>query len=147
MKRYLYIFLLPLLLLNCKKESEPAPLPAIEEIVGKWRLDAVEKTVNGQKVWEQVSGPVPIFTYYLVFRFDGVILGEKGLSWCCSPETLIVNGTSFKIKPKAKVPTNPQCAYVDCISCPSWDLEQRDNELILTSACEFLNYRHRYLRE
>lgn len=142
MKRYLYILLIPFLLLNCKKEKEPAP--AIKEIVGRWRLDAVEKTVNGQKVWEKVSSDSPS---YLTFRFDGVILDGKGLPWCCSPETLIVNGTSFKIKPKAKVPTNPQCALIDCVSCSSWDLEQKENELIITLACQSLNYRHRYLRE
>ena len=142
MKRYLYILLIPFLLLNCKKEKEPAPV--IRGIVGRWRLDAVEKTVNGQKVWEKVSYDPPT---YLAFRFDGVILDGKGLPWCCSPEMLIVNGTSFKIEPKAKVPSNPQCAYVDCFTCPSWDLEPKENELILTSSCQSLNSRSRYFRE
>lgn len=142
MKRYLYILLLPLFLLNCKKE--PTPLRAIKKIVGRWRLDAVEKTVNGQKVWEKVSFDSPS---YLVFRFDGVILDEKGFPWCCSPNTLVVNGTPFKIKPQDKVPTNPQCALINCYSCPSWNLEQKENELVLASECEFQNYRSRYLRE
>ena len=142
MKRYIYILLIPLLLLNCKRE--PAPLPAIKEIVGRWRLDAMEKTVNGQKVWEKVSYDPPS---YLVFRFDGVILDGNGLPYCCSPDTLVVNGTPFKIRPQAKVPENPQCHLVDCAYCRYWDLEQIGNELILTSKCDFLNYRHRYLRE
>lgn len=141
MKRYLYILLIPFLLLNCKKEKEPAP--AIKEIVGKWRLDAMVKTLNGQKVWEKVSYNPPT---YLAFRFDGVILDGKGLPWCCSPETLIVNGTSFKITPQAKVPTNPGCANVYCFTCPSWELMQKENELLITSSC-FMTYRHRYLRE
>jgi hypothetical protein len=142
MKGYLYIFLIPLLLLNCKKK--PEPLPAIENIVGRWRLDAMEKTVNGQKIWEKVSYDPPA---YLTFRFDGVSLDGNGLPLCCAPDSLIVEGTPFKIKPQTKVPENPQCHLVDCASCSYWNLEQKGNELILTSACEFLNYRHRYLRE
>lgn len=144
MKRILYALLLPILLVGCKKEKDPAPLPVIKEIVGKWRLDALEKTVNGQKVWEKVSYDPPT---YLAFRFDGVILDNKGLPWCCSPETLIVNGTSFRVDPLAKVPTNPQCALVNCYSCPSWDLQRNENELIITSSCEFMKYRERYLRD
>jgi len=142
MKRYLYILLVPLLLLNCKKE--PAPLPAIKEVVGRWRLDAVEKTVNGQQIWEKVPADPPS---HLVFRFDGVILDENGLPWCCVPDSLIVNGTPFKIKPLASIPENPQCHLVDCAACSSWDLEQKENELTLTSNCEFVHYRRRYLRE
>lgn len=142
MKRYLYILLIPFLFLTCKKE--PAPLPAIQEIVGRWRLDAMEKTVNGQKVWEKVSFNSPA---YLAFRFDGVILDGEGLPACCAPDSLVVNGTPFKIKPKAKVPENPQCHFVDCALCPSWDLEQKDNELIITSRCDVLNFRYRYLRD
>jgi hypothetical protein len=143
MKRYLYTLLIPFLLLNCK-EREPEPLPAIKEIVGKWRLDAIEKTVNGQTAWEKVSYDQP---WYLVFRFDGVILDGNGLPYCCAPETLIVNGAPFKIKPRAEIPENPQCYLVDCASCPSWDLEQKENELILTSGCAYMKYRQRYLRE
>lgn len=142
MKRILYILLIPFLLLNCKQE--PAPLPAIKEIVGKWRLEATEKTVNGQKVWEKVSDDSPS---YLTFRFDGVPLDGKGLPLCCAPDSLVVNGTPFKIKPLAKVPANPSCATVYCFSCPSWNLEQKGNELILASECEFQNYRQRYLCE
>ena len=144
MKRLMYALLLPFLLLNCKKERELAPLPAIKEIVGRWRLDAMEKTVNGQKVWEKVTSDPPS---YLTFRFDGLLMDEKGLPWCCSPNTLVVNGTPFKIKPQDKVPTNPQCALINCYSCPSWNLEQKENELVLASECEFQNYRSRYLRE
>lgn len=58
MKKLLCLLLLPLLLLNCKKK-DPDPLPAVKEIAGKWRLEANEKTVNGQKVWEKVSDTSP----------------------------------------------------------------------------------------
>ena len=142
MKQLIYALLLYILLFGCKKD--PTPLPAIQEIVGRWRLDAMEKTVNGQKVWEKVDDTSPA---YLAFRFDGVVLDSKGLPWCCSPDTLVVNVTPFKIKPQAEVPSNPQCALIDCLSCSSWYLEQKENELTLTSKCESLNYRHRYLRE
>lgn len=144
MKRCLYILLIPFFFLNCKKEKDFAPLPAIKEIVGRWRLDAVEKTVNGQKVWEKVTYDPPS---YLAFRFDGVILDENGLPACCAPDSLVVNGTSFKIKPQAQVPENPQCHLVDCAICSYWDLEQKGNEIILTPSCQFLNHRQRYLRE
>jgi hypothetical protein len=140
MKRYLNILLIPYLLLNCK--HEPAPLPAIKEIVGKWRLDAVETTINGQTVWEKANDTPPV---YIVFRFDGVILNSDGLRDCCAPDSLIVNGTPFKIKPAAEILSNPQCAYVYCMPCSPWDLKKSDNELILTRNCGNKS-RFRYFR-
>ena len=75
MKRILYALLLPILLVGCKKHDFEIP-PTIKELVGKWRLQAVEKTVNGQTVWEEVpAADVSTFT----IRFDGVILDKDGL--------------------------------------------------------------------
>ncbi|CAG5000003.1 hypothetical protein DYBT9275_02364 [Dyadobacter sp. CECT 9275] len=113
---------------NCKKDKEETPLP-FESIVGRWRADAVENTVNGQKVWEKVLYTDP---YYFSFRDDGVILDSRGLPACCSPDSLKVNGVAFKIIPQSGLPDNPACAYVDCVGCPSWDIQQNGDEIIIS---------------
>ena len=84
---------------GCKKDR---PDPAIESIVGKWHLDAYEKLVNGDKVWEKAKDNPP---GYLSFRFDGIMLDSKDLPSCCAPAGYNLNGTFFKIKPKASLPS------------------------------------------
>ncbi|MPR33738.1 hypothetical protein [Salmonirosea aquatica] len=88
MKRFLYALLLPILLVGCKKHDFETP-PAIKELVGKWRLKAVEKTVNGQTVWEEVPAQDgDTFT----IRFDGILLGSNGLPPCCGLDKYSIDG-------------------------------------------------------
>lgn len=141
MKQIFIFVLLVLTFSGCKKEENQDPLPEIKTIVGKWRLDAYERIVNGEKVWEKVTGEPS----YLSFRFDGVILGKDGLPTCCAPTSFTLNGILFNIVPKAKLPENPQCALVDCYSCPIWEMEQNEDQLIL-SYCIGPS-RARYIRE
>lgn len=145
MKKLLYLLLLPLLLLNCKKK-DPEPLPVIKEIAGKWRLEANGKTVNGQKVWEKANDNPP---YYLVFRFDGVLFDGEGKARCCAPDSLIVNGVPFKIKPLAPIPENPECHLLDCAFFASWDLAVQRDTLTLTAEGKPGSFRfsQRYVRE
>jgi len=143
MKSVFAIFILGLLLLNCKdKESEP--LPAIKDIYGTWRLEAYERTANGEKTWELV--PVSEQPYEITFRFDGVILNDKGLPACCTPDSYKLNGVPFKIEPKEKLEQNPQCNLVDCISS-KWEIEQNDDELIISLIDTSPVRRSRYVRQ
>ncbi|MPR33737.1 hypothetical protein [Salmonirosea aquatica] len=141
MKRYLYILAIPLFLLNCKKDEVPDPLPTIKELVGRWRLVATETTVDGEKVWESATA-----SYYLIFRFDGVILNENGNRPCCTPGSLIVNGVPFTIKPLAPV-SSEFCGNVSCLYMPNLILQQNADTLIVTPGIENPHYRSRYLRE
>lgn len=143
MKRILYALLLPILLVGCKKDDfEPTAL--IKDLVGKWRLVAMETTVNGQKVWENAS---ETRESYLVFRFDGVILKENGNRPCCAPGSLLVNGVPFTIKPLAPVPMLDGCINVLCSYIPNLILQQNADTLIVTPMIENPPYRSRYIRE
>ena len=141
MKKLLFFICLYIFVLGCKNERTE-PLPEIKTIVGKWRLEAYERTENGQTTWEKVSGNEPS---YLSFRFDGVILDSKGLPACCTPPAYKLNGTTFTVVPKADLPENKQCYLVDCIGCASWDIEQDGDEMII-SICK-IGSRARYVRQ
>ena len=143
MKTLAYFLLLSVLFSNCKK-NDLTPPAEIEEIVGAWRLEAVEKVVDGQAVWEKVNDDPP---YRFIFRHDGVPLDINGLGQCCSPDSLIVNGTPVKIRPTAKIPKNPDCALINCFTCPTWGLEQNGDELVITQDCQSQSRRFRYVRE
>ena len=142
MKRILYALLLPILLVGCKKHDFETP-PEIKEIVGKWRLKAVEKTVNGQTVWEEVpAADVSTFT----IRFDGVILDKDGLPPCCGLGQYSIDGVPYVVKPQAEVPYNAQCELINCGSCPR-NMVVENGELIITSTCEKSVTRSKYVRE
>ena len=131
--------MLPVILFGCRKDN---PDPAIESIVGKWQLEAYEKTLNGGKVWETTQGGQPS---YLTFRFDGVMLDSKELPMCCPPTGYYLNGTFFAIKPRTSLPHNPQCDLIDCIGCANLDLEQTGDELVITY-CAPVSTRVKFVR-
>ncbi|WP_221391644.1 hypothetical protein [Dyadobacter sp. NIV53] len=140
MKQFIAYLLLILLLSDCKKSAvDPETLPEIKNIAGKWRSDSYERTINGKKVWEKVTAN------YIIFRFDGVLLENNGLPACCTPESYNINGKPFQIVPKTPLDHNPQCDLIDCIICESWDIEQIDNEMIITYC--IMGGRIKYVRE
>jgi hypothetical protein len=141
MKKLLFALMIPLVLVGCKKDN-PEPEPEIRSIVSTWKQIAYETTVNGNKVWVPTQGEPG----FLTFRFDGLILDSKGLPACCAPKAYYLNGVFFEVKPKAEVPINEQCALVDCVGCSTWNIEQTENELIV-SLCEPLKSRSKYIRE
>lgn len=144
MKRFLFALLLPILLVGCKKDDFE-PTDQIKDLVGKWRLVAMETTVNGQKMWENAP---ETRKSYVVFRFDGVILNENGTSPCCSPGSLIVNGVPFTIKPLAPIPTkSSECISVSCVLIPYWNLQQTADTLIVTPGVNLAYHRFRYIRD
>jgi len=141
MKQILYAFLLPILLIGCKKDDFE-PTAQIKDLVGKWRMVAMETTVNGQKIWENAS---ETRESYVVFRFDGVILNENGDQPCCTPGSLIVNGVPFTIKPLA--PISSECISASCVLIPYWNLQQTADTLIVTPGAKLAYHRFRYIRE
>jgi len=139
MKRVFFVLVLSLTSLACKKDD---PDPAIESIVGKWRLDAYEKMVSGEQIWEKVPAGQ---SSYLTFRFDGVMLDSKDLPMCCAQGGYYLNGAFFGIKPKSSLPHNPQCGLIDCIGCSTLNFEQAGDELIITY-CPPISTRAKYVK-
>lgn len=137
--KYLLSFFLFLSMVQCRDKN--AGPETLQPLVAKWRLATYERVENGKKVWKEVDSQSPSF---ISFRFDGVVLDSKGLPYCCPPSALNINGKEFKIIPKATIPENPTCAYIDCIGCPTWEIELRDNDFIL-SLCS-IGSRSKYVR-
>lgn len=140
MKNFLFSSILLFVLVACKKDG-PNPDPEIKEIVGKWKRIAIEKNVNGSNIWVPTDGE-PL---YIVFRYDGVIFDENGCR-NCAPNSYYVNGKLFQVIPKEDAGSNASCPMVDCIACTIWDIDQSNNELIIT-LCEPHNRRSKYIRE
>jgi hypothetical protein len=130
MKQIIFLLVIMLILPGCKKDDTES-LPKIKDIVGKWQLTEMEITENGQTVWQEAG--VYDKPYYFSIRFDGVLLDDKDLSMCCSPQSLTLNGFQFKIEPKANVPINPVCAAVSCAQCTNWEIEQTGDQMIITT--------------
>ncbi len=126
MKQLLLLIAVLLMCISCKKDA-PEPDPEVAWLVGNWQEIAREQTVDGELQWEAVQQGA-----FLTFRFDGVLLNEKGLPACCGPTAFNINGVDYPIVPKAKIEENPACSLVDCFPCATWDLEQNGNELILS---------------
>ncbi|MCF2447222.1 hypothetical protein L0657_24925 [Dyadobacter sp. CY345] len=143
MKSIFVILALTFFLCDCR-DKDPEPLPAIKEIFGTWRLEAYGRTINGEIKWESVSSTDQ--PYLITFRHDGVVLNDKGLPVCCAPKSYTLNGVLFEIIPKEKVESNPQCAFVDCITS-KWNIEQNEDQLILTLSDVVAVSKSKYVRQ
>lgn len=124
--KYILYFLVFLSMANCRDKNVAPEI--LQPLVGKWRLAAHERVENGTKVWKEVD---PQSTSFVSFRFDGVVLNSKDLPLCCPPTALNINGKEFVIIPRATVPENPTCAYVDCIGCSTWEIKLTEDTFIL----------------
>lgn len=141
MKRFLYIPLLFILLLNCKKDKiDSQPEEIMKPLVGKWYLAETGKSVNGLTVWTPFPGSEAV---YLNFRFDGVLLDENGKASCCAPKIFTINNTRFQVIPRAAISYSADCSAVYCSSCPFYEIEVNGNEMFLTY-CD--SSRARYIR-
>ena len=134
MKRLLYIPLVLVWLLSCKKETADDPMQfgiALKSIAGPWHSIEVERfSLDNKSTWE----PIPANqTDTLIFRADGVVLNTDGRPRCCAPGTLIINGQLLDVKPQTALPSNPECELLNCITCPSWEISWNDDQLIVGS--------------
>jgi len=125
MKKISILIVMLFAMAGCKKH-EPNPIPEIAPIMSKWRpverIDSKGDTISVAS--EQ--------TDFLVFRFDGVIVNEAGYKPCCSPNSYILNGQRFEVKPQAPVQEDPSCIYVDCFVCQDTKITQlSENELLI----------------
>ena len=138
-----FIFLLLIVALGSCKPKAVVP-ETIAPLVGKWRLDAYETTVNGKKEWTLTSINASTANYIQI-REDGVLLTGNGQELCCAPSSLTINGKRFEIIPKSAIPDNPMCALVDCIGCATWDIEWTEDTFVLSLCIN--SSRSRYVRE
>jgi hypothetical protein len=137
MKKLLLYFLLFLTTVGCREKTlSPEEL---QPLVDKWRYAAYEKIVNGNKVWQDTDSLSPSF---ISFRFDGVVLDSQGLPRCCAPSALNINGKKFEIIPKAEVPRNPTCDYIDCIMCSVWSIDLKGDTFFLENCVNGLRYKY-----
>lgn len=123
MKSILLLFLL-VFVSSCKEKY--LITEDIQPLVGKWRLVAVESV--GKNEWQYVTQNKE---YEFEIRYDGVVLWPNGLPACCAPNKLDINGKTFKIVPKSRLPENPQCALVNCVYCETWYMDLQDDLLTI----------------
>jgi len=114
---------------------------AVSSITGSWKLAETEKiTIDNQTVWEAVPSTQ---SFIIIFRNDGVILNEDEKPLCCAPTSLIINDQLLEIKPQSPIPANKDCELVNCINCPTWEIELIGNQMII-KACN--KARMKYVR-
>ncbi|WP_159470633.1 hypothetical protein [Dyadobacter sp. 3J3] len=140
MKRLFYIPLLILFLFNCKKDKiDTQPDEIMKPLVGRWNLKETEQIVNGEKVWVPFAGSEAVYTN---FRFDGIELDENGKASCCAPKIYNINNTIFEVTPRVAVAYDYDCTLVDCMPCPSYDIEVNGNQMMI-SRCSLARSKYR----
>jgi hypothetical protein len=132
MNRFSLLVLILLAFSQCKKD-DPEPFPEIALIVGKWRVVSYSRTVGDSLITSPVSKEN---SSIYEFRFDGVLLNEKGNMPCCLPQKYIFNGNVFEAKPHAPVLPDPSCIYVDCAPCPEMKITRPMADSLLIETCE-----------
>ena len=143
MKRLLYIPLVLVCLLSCKKDSigDMSPGALFTTVSGPWHSIEIERSsLDNKSTWEPIAASK---SDTLIFRGDGVVLNVNGTPRCCAPATMIINGTLLDVKPQAALPNNPQCELLNCITCPTWEISLSDDQLII-GTCS--SPRTRYVR-
>lgn len=115
--------------MSCKKDSDVLLQPNFVSIAGTWRLAEIEKGSFGQKYWEAANASS---SDNIIFLQDGAILDSDSLLLCCSPTSLLINNQLLEIKPDKSLAANPICAFVNCVSCPTWEVQWKNDELIIS---------------
>jgi len=111
MKRFVSLFVLSLLLINCKKDKDPEPLPEIAGIAGKWNLTELKYVSGDSTITVDIN---KVEQKDLFIRYDGVMLYDGAVS-CCAVNKYVINGISFNVVPKEDTP--PANVICDCIPC------------------------------
>jgi len=138
--RKLLCFLFVLLALGSCRKDEPEPEPGFKNLAGRWLVTAREEMSNGEKVWVPSTASAPV---YLIFRFDGLIINERGETGCCFSYDYIVNGEKISVIPKAELKYPGNCALVDCFSC-TLGLDFSGDDLIVTGC---FGFKTKYVRD
>ncbi|MCE7060300.1 hypothetical protein [Dyadobacter sp. CY343] len=133
MNKLLLILLVLIGFSQCKKDNPaPEPLPEVASIVGKWRVIAYGRTVGDSLVTEPV--PAGERTVY-EFRYDGMLLNEKGYLPCCISQRLVIDGKLFVPKPLGPVESDPSCIFLDCAPCPQVSITRPTADNLLIEPC------------
>ena len=103
---------------------------------------ATETIVDEKPGWVSVAGESDVS-----FRHDGVILNSSGLPNCCAPKAYQVNGEWFVVNKDTAKEVSEQCGPVDCMGCPTWNILETNDELIVFSGCEPRVLTKKYFRE
>lgn len=133
MKRLLYLPLVLACLLSCKEDSDSGPMQALtfQTMSGRWHSAEVEKSSLGNGgTWEPIAAAQ---SDTLIFRSDGVILNADGKPRCCAPTTLTIDGKLFDVKPTSALPANAACEFVNCVTCPTWEISWQGNQMIIAT--------------
>ncbi|MGV3601495.1 MAG: hypothetical protein ACO1N1_09850 [Dyadobacter fermentans] len=134
MKRLLYIPLVLVWLLSCKKDSDSDGvfngIGTFRTIEGRWHSVEIERSsLDNKSNWEPIANAN---SDTLIFRNDGVVLNADGSPRCCAPPTLIINGQLLDVKPLTALPNNPLC-QTNCITCPTWEMSWNADQLIIST--------------
>lgn len=133
MKRLLYIPVVLVCLLSCKKESDSDPMQfsaAFQSVAGTWHSVEIERSsLDNKSVWGPIASEK---SDTLIFRTDGVVLNADSTPRCCAPPTLIINGQLLDVKPQTALPNNPLCE-LNCITCPTWEISWNDDQMIIST--------------
>jgi hypothetical protein len=100
-----------------------------ESVAGTWHLSEKEMGSFGKKYWIDAQGTSKDIRVILP---DGSILDADSLMICCAPTSLLINKRLVELKPNPSLTVNPLCALMECVSCPTWDLEWAGNQLVIT---------------
>lgn len=133
MKRLLYIPVVLVWLLSCNSstDSDPTVLNSFSTVSGQWySIEAERSSLDNKSVWEAIPATQ---TDTLIFRGDGVILNADGKPRCCAPSTLTINGRLLDVKPQTALPGNPECALLNCVTCPTWEISWNDDQMIIST--------------
>ena len=141
MKKISYLILLPLVL-GCQREREITPR-AVQLIEGTWEAIAWNPPSNGNEEWKEIDHDKR--SWRLIFRSDGIPVDADGLGMCCPPNSLLINGNLFFIKPKLPLPSNgSKCAGLWCRFCETIEIQVTDDNLLWTD-CIGVSIRYRRL--
>jgi hypothetical protein len=125
MKGFVYLFVLSLLLINCKKDKDPEPLPEIADIAGRWNLTE-QKYPSGDST---ISANIDeVIQRDIFIRYDGVILYD-GYAACCPTNKYLINGNLFNVVAKEDIPYDAKCHLVDCMPCDELIITQTGNTM------------------
>jgi hypothetical protein len=125
MKGFLSLLVLAILLINCKKDNDPEPLPEVGDIAGKWQLTE-QKYISGDST---ITANIDeVIQRDIFIRYDGVILID-GYAACCVPNKYLINGKFFNVVPQEDTPSSN--FICNCMPCDELVITQTGDTMTL----------------